>query len=159
MAIYMKIDTIKGDVTAAGYTEWIAIHSLQFGVGRGISSQVGGAAKREASAPSISEVTITKSFDKSSIELFAWSLAGKSKLVKIDLVQTGTKDQLNAYLKYELTNTLLSGYSLSSGGDLPTESISLNFTKITEKYTQYKDDNAVGQPVLKGYDLATAKVV
>ena len=159
MPIYMKIDTIKGDVTAEGYKEWIAVNSMQFGVGRAISSAVGGGTKREAGAPSISEITLSKVFDSSSIELFAWSLGGKSKLVKIDLVQTGDKDKVNAYLKYELTNTLLSGYSLSTGGELPSESISLNFTKITEKYTQYKDDNVVGQPVLKGYDLATAKMV
>src|SRR4051794_33738103 len=113
MAIYMKIDSVNGEVTTAGYEKWIDVSSLQFGVGRSISSAVGGGSKREAGHPSISEITLSKGFDDSSIELFSWSLAGKSKLVKIDLVQTGDKDKVSPYLQYELTNTLISGYSVS----------------------------------------------
>ena len=72
MPIYMKIDGINGEVTAAGYEKWIDVGSLQFGVGRAISTPVGGGSKREAGHPSISEITLSKTFDNSSIELFGW---------------------------------------------------------------------------------------
>jgi type VI secretion system secreted protein Hcp len=159
MPIYMKIDSINGEVTAAGYEKWIDVSSLQFGIGRAISTPVGGGSKRESGHPSISEITLSKQFDTASIDLFSWSTAGASKLVKIDMVQTGDKDKVSAYLHFELTNTLISGYSMSSGGDKPSESLSLNFTKITEKYIPYDSDNKAGQPIVKGYDLTTAKTV
>src|SRR5688572_25351300 len=69
--IYMKYDTIKGDVTAVGYKDWIEVNSIQWGVGRGISSPTGGGADREASAPNISEIVTTKLQDISSPYFFA----------------------------------------------------------------------------------------
>jgi hypothetical protein len=39
---------------------------------------------------------------------------------ELDLVVGGDK-----YLSYTLSNTMLSGYSMSSGGDAPTETVSL----------------------------------
>ena len=34
------------------------------------------------------------------------------------------------FLQYTLTNVMISAYHVSSGGDRPTESLTLNFTKI-----------------------------
>jgi type VI secretion system secreted protein Hcp len=56
MPIYVQYAGIKGNVTEKGHTDWVAVNSFQFGVGRGIGSPVGKAANRESSAPSISEV-------------------------------------------------------------------------------------------------------
>ena len=65
MPIYMNYNSlaVKGDVTATGYVGWIELNSFQFGVGRGISSPTGGSADRELSAPSVSEITVTKDQD------------------------------------------------------------------------------------------------
>src|SRR4030095_3819031 len=41
------------------------------------------------------------------------------------------KDKAQTYLQFKLDNTLISSYSMSSGGDRPSESLSLNFTKIS----------------------------
>ena len=51
MAIYLNIDGLKGDVTAAGHEEWIECMSLQWGVGRGIHTPTGSSQERESSAP------------------------------------------------------------------------------------------------------------
>ena len=53
----------KGNVTAEGFKDQIEVHSLQWGVGRAISMITGNAANREASQPSFSEFTISKSMD------------------------------------------------------------------------------------------------
>jgi type VI secretion system secreted protein Hcp len=67
MPIYIKLGDVKGGVTeGATYNGWIEAGSLQFGVGRGISTPTGNASDREASAPSISEVTVSKNYDASS---------------------------------------------------------------------------------------------
>ena len=76
------------------------------------------------------------------------------------LVETG-EGQLETYLTIKLTNTMISGYSFSSGGDRPSESISLNFTKIEYTYQGYDDQHKVDtskkQTVI--YDATLAKKV
>jgi type VI secretion system secreted protein Hcp len=54
-----------------------------------------------------------------------------------------------------LTNTLISGFSMSSGGDRPTESITLNFTKITYNNIGMGAANETGNPDRAEYDLET----
>lgn len=155
MAIYMKFDGVDGDVTAEGHEKWIDCGSLQWGVGRSIRTPTGSSQEREASAPQVSEVTITKSMDAASAKLFAESVAGKSKTIKIDLVKTG--DTLENYMQYELTDALISSYSISSGGDRPMESISFNFTKIQMKYTPYDNKHQPQSPIPAGYDVSLGK--
>jgi type VI secretion system secreted protein Hcp len=57
-----------------------------------------------------------------------------------------------------MEHTGLSHYSLSSGGDMPTESMSLNFTKITEKFSAM-DPGISGSPETVGYDLTLMKTI
>jgi len=156
MALYLHYDGIDGEATHQDHVKWIDIQSLQFGIGRGISTPVGASANREASQPSVSEIVVTKAMDTASSKLFVESATGNAgKTVKIDLVSTGSPG--DTYTTYTLTNTLISGYSISSGGDRPSESISLNFTKIEYKLTPYNAKNEAGTPVTVSYDLSTGK--
>jgi type VI secretion system secreted protein Hcp len=157
MAIYLHMEGLEGDVTAAGHEGWIECESLQWGVGRSISTPTGSSQERESSAPSISEVSVVKNMDKCTPKLFEQACVGTSKLVKIDLVQTG--EQLDTYMSYELENSLISGYSVSSGGDRPSESVSLNFTKLVMKYTPYDNKHNPGSPIPAGYDVSLGKKV
>jgi len=157
MPIYMKYDGIDGDVTAEGHEKWIELNSFQWGVGRGISSPTGGSADRESSAPSISEIVVTKAQDIATTLLLDESLQGEGKKVQIDFCKTD-KGKLETYMAYKLEDAMISGYSISSGGDRPSESLSLNFTKIEFKGTQMDKANkgAGGASVI--YDLSKAKV-
>jgi type VI secretion system secreted protein Hcp len=134
MAIFLKYGTIDGETTQKTHEKWIEVNSFQFGVGRGISSGVGGGSKREASAPSVSEITLTKTFDISSPLLLKEAVGGKAVTAKIEMTQTDNSGKHVSFQKYILTETLISGYSVSSGGDRPSESISLNFTKFDSEY-------------------------
>lgn len=135
MAIYMKYGALEGEVTSEGYDKWVELQSLQWGVGRGISAAGGGgASKREASAPSISEITVSKTFDAFSALSLKEAVGGKGVTVKIDITRTDASGKHVAFQKYILDDTMMSGYSISSGGDRPSESISLNFTKFDSEY-------------------------
>jgi type VI secretion system secreted protein Hcp len=153
MAIYMQIDGIEGDVTAAGHEGWIDCSSMQWGVGRGINTPTGTSQERESSAPSISEMTISKAMDKCTPQIFKEACVGTSKKVVIDLIQTGGTE-LDTYMSYELTNSLISGYSVSSSGDRPSESVSFNFTKVEMKFIPYDSEHKAGSPIPASYDVS-----
>ncbi len=141
---------IKGDSKVDKHDDWITCESFQFGVGRSVSMS-GGGADRDTSTPSFSEVTLTKSTDKASTDLFLQATHGKSLgKAKIHFIQTGDKTQ--PYLIYELDETIVSSYSLSSAGDRPSESISLNFTKVWTQYDHF-DGSTIHAGQKKGYDL------
>lgn len=159
MSIFINFDGIEGAATEDGHQKWIAVDSFQFGVGRGISTPVGDAARRESSKPSVSEVTFTKVMDAASLKLWESSLIGnEGKLVKVDFTRTGTAGKLEVYAQYELTNCLVSGYSVSSGGDRPSESVSLNFTKVMFKYMGGDASNKSKNTGSNTFDLASAKM-
>lgn len=156
MAIYVKYGSIKGDATHEDHKEWLDVGSLQWGVGRAIMTPSGSSKNREASEPSVSEVTITKQMDASSTSFFTEAVTGvKGTEVKIDLVSTGNPGR--TYATYTLSDALVSGYSMSSGGDRPSESISINFAKIEFKYVPTQTENDTGTPTTVSYDLSTTK--
>jgi type VI secretion system secreted protein Hcp len=158
MAIFMQYGSLKGEVTTDGtYKDWVELSSLQWGVGRGISAPgPGGLSKREASAPSLSEITVTKSFDAFSPLTLKEALGGKGVVVKIDITRTDGSAKHVAFQKYILSEVMMSGYSISSGGDRPSESISLNFTKIDSEYIKVDDEFKAETTGHVIYDIAKA---
>ncbi|HWY35945.1 MAG TPA: type VI secretion system tube protein Hcp, partial [Nitrosopumilaceae archaeon] len=64
--VFLKIDSIPGDVTAQGFQNDIQIDSFHFGSTRTISSPTG-TGDRTAGAPSVSDLDITKLMEKSSV--------------------------------------------------------------------------------------------
>jgi type VI secretion system secreted protein Hcp len=158
MALYMKYGEIKGPVTTDGFKDWIELNSFQWGVGRAIGSAAGTSTSRESSNPNLSEVTVTKASDISTPKLFLDAVAGKLDSKVTIKFTTTAKGKVETFLTYELENAGLSGYSLSSGGDMPQESLSLNFTKITETFAGM-DPGVSGSPETVGYDLTEMKTV
>jgi type VI secretion system secreted protein Hcp len=160
MSVYVQIPNITGGATEQNHTGWIQVDSLQFGVGRALNNPLGHATSREAGQPNVSEIHVTKSMDSASIELFGWSVSKfDAKKIQIDVTSTGRTDK--PFATYMCENAVISGYSVSAPRDgQPSESISFNFTKITEKYTSYGADNVtVLATVVKGYDLALGKQI
>lgn len=161
MPIYMEIDGVPGNVTEANHTNWIECATVGWGVGRSINTPVGAAADREGSAASISEVTVTKPLDESSNSLFALACAkgtGNGKIVKIHITKSGDETGMSNYAEYELTDTLISGYSVNSAGDRPVETVSFNYTKIMQKTEVFNADLSAKGPASKTFDIPTATV-
>jgi type VI secretion system secreted protein Hcp len=157
MPIYLKFGSVQGSVTEDGHKNWIELNSFQFGVGRGISSPTGAQKDRDASAPSFSEITVSKAQDEASLPLLEASWGGsEAQDAEIHFVRTENK-KVDVYLKYTLSNVLISGYSVSSGGDRPSESLSLNYTKIEFSQDTFDSKNKTKANKSTTYDLATAK--
>jgi type VI secretion system secreted protein Hcp len=156
--ILLQLEGINGDSTIDQHANWISIDSVQFGVGRGIST-AGAGVDRDTSTPSFSEVTMSKPTDIASTQLFAQAMYGKKIGAKATLkwLQTGGADAAQNYMTLELTDPIISSYSASSGGDRPNESFSINFSKIVFKYTQFKTGGEATPADPKGFDLMTGK--
>jgi type VI secretion system secreted protein Hcp len=159
MSAYLKYDAIKkGESKAKGHEGdkgWIELGSVRWGVGRGISTPVGMSSKREASAPSVGEIGLTKLMDSTSPLIAQEALRGVACKAQVDLVETH-EEQLETYLSLTLENCMISSYSMSSGGDRPSETFALNFTKIEYKYTPFDDKHKAGTPMPVSYDVTTA---
>jgi len=150
---------VKGNATSEGHEGWIVVNSFQWGVGRGISSPTGASADRESSAPSVSEIVVTKINDPATPKLLNEALQGEGVKVVIDFTKTDKGGPNEVFLTYTLEDCMISGYSCSSGGERPSESLSLNFTKIEIKNTPMTDVGETGSPETVGYDVALAKVL
>ena len=157
MAIYLKYGKVDGDATGAGHEKWIDLGSAGTGFGRSISTPTGSAQKREASNPSVSEISCVKTMDRSSPHLFKYSVTGtKGEDCTIDFTRTAEGSD-EVYLQIKLKDTLITSYSVSSSGDRPSESMSLNFTDIEVRYTKMGETGAAADPVSVGFDCATGK--
>src|SRR5437868_12112471 len=156
MPIYMNYDSVPGDATADGHEKWIELNSFQWGVGRGISSPTGSSADRESSAPSVSEITVTKVTDITSTKILNEAYQGEGVKVVIDFCKTD-KGSLEVYMQYTLDDVLVSGYSLSSGGEIGRASCRERVSKLEVEDIIITDKNENASPDTSTYDLALAK--
>jgi type VI secretion system secreted protein Hcp len=155
----MKYGKLEGEVTESKHDKWLAIDSASFSVGRSTNVEVGsGQEKRHRDQPTISDLQISRTYDKSSPLLFNESVVGKPTNVQIDFLEPAHEADAapNIYLSLNLRNCLVSSYSVGGGAGGATESLALNFTAINIQYTAYdKEDTAT--PTKGAFDLVTAK--
>ena len=156
MASFMKYEGIsKGSSTTKGHDGkdgWMEVKSVKWGIGRGIRPASQGT-EREGLSPTGSEIVVTKYLDLASYRLFEEAVSGDGKTVTIHFTKTN-KDQQDTYMEYILSNTLVSGFSTSSSGDRPVETVSLNFTKIEYNYTGQDAKGAQGDTPKTNWDFS-----
>ncbi|MBL0938795.1 MAG: type VI secretion system tube protein Hcp [Gemmatimonadaceae bacterium] len=155
MAIYLKLTPeVKGEATAEKAKGYIVLTSFQFGVGVGVSMAVG-SGNRETSLPSLSEITVTKGTDVASTSLFE-SVCLRKNYTSAEIIFTTMtgEGKEETFLKYDLANVIFSGYSVSSGGDRPSESLSLNYTKVTVQYQLDENNKLKSDSPIKSWDLS-----
>jgi type VI secretion system secreted protein Hcp len=158
MALYMKFGSIKGAVTTDGFKEWIELKSFQWAVNRDVGTAARGSTSREHSEPTLHEVTVTKLGDISSPKLLLDAVAGKlDNKVEIKFTTT-TKGKVETFLGYEFTDAGVSHYSTNSVGDMPLETVQINFAKVSKTFTGH-DPGIGGSPETVGYDLTQMKTV
>jgi type VI secretion system secreted protein Hcp len=157
--IYMNWNNkeVTGSGTTTGYEQWFELDSFQWGVGRGIGSAASGSDTRAASEASVSEATVSLQYVKGVSDLLKEALAGDpDKTVVVAFTQQQNK-VVSTYLQFTFSDTTLSGYSLSSGGDRPSLSLSLNFAKVEFKASSISDTGDA-KPNTVTYDLQASKL-
>jgi len=152
-AAFAKYDGIDGESTDSGHSDgWSNVESFSFGVAREMSASTG---DRTTSTAHFSDFTIVKQLDKASPKLFLASANGQ--VIPTFSFEITNSQYKSAYLKYELTNVMITSYSISGGGDeFPTESISLNFEKIKFTYVEQTSKGGTA-PVESSWDVVKAE--
>ena len=69
------------------------------------------------------------------------------------------KGETLSLIVMKLTDVILSSVSISSGGDEPMESFSLNYAKITLEYTKQKEEGGKEGVAPFGWDISLNKPV
>lgn len=159
MAIFMKLDNIKGSVTAKPYLGWIELKQIKFNTNRHVDTVVGRKRKASSNLLHLSDVFLVKELDDASNPLYEALLSHKV-IPKAEIHVCSTGSQLQPYRQYQLDNVLVTHHEESaSGGGMPTEIIELNFTKIMKTYTGRDGSNKAKSPTSMGYDLETAQLI
>jgi type VI secretion system secreted protein Hcp len=168
-----KDGSVKGSATALAVDSadkypglWIDCTSVSYNVDRNIKQGVGVATNREAAHPVISKISVAKPVDNATTSLYFESVLGHNGTglavdeVEIHLCSADAKDgKMRKYAVWKLTNALVAKYKLSGEADgAPKEEMDISWTKISFKFTAYKQNNIDTEPKgCKGflYDLGT----
>jgi type VI secretion system secreted protein Hcp len=153
-SIYMSYDGVDGPVTTTGFEKSIEVTSFKWRFEREGNKALDGSSSW-ARPPSVHEVTVTKPSDKTTAVLIQKGLTGDKSAVKFRFTSTA-KDKVAAYMVFELSECIISNFEIASAGEIPEETLSLNFTKVVVTFTP-RDAGLTGSPTTTTYDLKQAK--
>jgi type VI secretion system secreted protein Hcp len=151
--MFLKIDGVDGESSDSSHKNEIELLGFSFGASQPGSAGRGGGAG--VAKVQVHDFQFSKSFDKASPKLFEACATGKH-FPKVTLTCRKAGGSQQEYLKVILSEVLVSSTqdSGSGGESLPTESVTLNFSKIEIEYKPQDDKGALGGVVKAGWDLA-----
>jgi type VI secretion system secreted protein Hcp len=155
--MFLKLDGIEGESQDDKHKGEIQINGYNLGAanagsaGANLGSGVGKAR--------IQDISFLKYVDKSSPNLFINCCSGKPISTAVFTVRkAGEKPQ--EYMTITLTEVFISSFSHigSDNGGLPSESVSLNFSKIKFEYKTQLGDGTLGAVIAKTYDIKANRI-
>jgi type VI secretion system secreted protein Hcp len=156
---FLKIDGIEGESQDSTHKGEIPVQSWSFGAAQsGTSSHGSGAGGGKVNFQDFHFVmTVNKSTPK-----LLEKCADGSHIAKAILTVRKAGGKQEEFLKITFTDILVSSYQIGgSGGSsvLPTDQVSLNFSKIEFEYKEQKADGSLGGAIKTGYDQKANKKV
>lgn len=151
--MFLKIDGIEGESLDDKHKNEIELLSFSWGATQPGSAGHGGGSG--VGKVQVHDFQCAKYFDKSSPKLFEACATGKhTPKVVLTCRKAGGAQQ--EYMKVTFSEVIVSSIQDSgSGGDsLPTESVTLNFSKIEIEYKPQDEKGNLGGVVKAGWDLA-----
>jgi len=156
---FLKIDGIDGESADAKHKGEIDIESWSWGESQtGTHSGMGGGG---AGKVSFQDAHFTAKISKASPKLFL-VCAGGDHIKKAVLTCRKAGKEQQEFLKITLSDLLVSSYQTggSAGSSVvPTDQVSLNFSKIEVEYKEQKPDGTLGGAVKAGWDAKANKAV
>jgi type VI secretion system secreted protein Hcp len=142
---------IEGESTDSRHPKEIVVSSFSHGVSVPIDRAGGGVGKAV-----FSDINISKLLDKASPLLYSYAAQGKNIPQVVLTLRRNDAKPIEFYV-ITLTDVLISSVQTAGGGDIPSESLSLNYTKIEWRYVPQKADGSEDKPVVATWDLSANK--
>ncbi len=151
--MYLKLAGVEGEAKDEKHTNEIEIMSFSFGVSNQGSGAIG--VGSGASKARVNDLTVSKYVDKASPGLFQNCCIGKSFATATLTVRKAGGDSPVNYLVYDMDEVFITNVSTSGsdGGGIATETVSLNFAKMTVTYTEQNADGSAGAATPKWYSV------
>ena len=156
---FLKIDGIDGESRAPKVPGSIDLESFSWGetqTGTHSSGGGGGAGKVQ-----MQDFHFVMKANKASAKLFLACAEGEHIKKGVLVCRKAGKEQ-QEYLKVTMSDLLISSYQTSGsshGDEVPTDQVSLNFSKIEFEYKDQKADGTLGGTTKTGYDVKAMKKV
>jgi type VI secretion system secreted protein Hcp len=139
MPIYMNINGIEGESFSEGHQGWFDVFSFSFGESNPRPTGGGNGGGAGSGRVSMSDFQITKPCGKGSPLLMLACASGRHlPAVQFDITVSNSDHGDQILQRYVLNDCFITAFETSGDGNSrPTESLSLNFTKIDmlERYT------------------------
>ena len=155
---FLKIDGIEGESKDAKHKGSIEISAWSWGAAQtGTSSSGGGAG---AGKVAMQDAHFSMSVSKASPKLMLACAGGDHIKQAVLTCRKAGKDQ-QEYIKYTFSDVLISSFQTggTSGGVTPTETLTLNFSKIEYEYKEQQHDGTLGGRIKAGWDVKANKGV
>ncbi len=165
---FLKLPGIPGESEDSKHSKEIELLSYTFGATQAGTAAIGGGLGAGKVQPV--DLTIVKYVDLASPLLYSYCCSGQALATgTLTVRKAGTSQQ--EYLKIDMSDIIITsvqqGGTTSSGSvgsgqsssgaaapsDIPTETISLNYTQLSQTYAPQKSDGTLGGTVKKGYNF------
>ncbi|HEV7804405.1 MAG TPA: type VI secretion system tube protein Hcp [Solirubrobacteraceae bacterium] len=155
----LELDGIKGESSDKKHKDTIEISSFSWGVSQtGAHSSGGGGGAGKAA---FQDLHFSTRVSKASPLLFKRAATGEH-IKKATLFVRKAGGSQEEYMTIKLTDVLVSSYEVGPDeafGSIPTDQVSLDFSKIEYDYRPQLSDGRLGAPIHGGWDLKTNKTV
>jgi type VI secretion system secreted protein Hcp len=146
---------IDGESTVTDFKKMIELLSYSHSLSQQVTNDQSNT-KRTSGKPNIHDFTVTKFQDLSTCKLIDACL--KAAPIPTLKMTVGQNDngKVTKLFTYEMTNALVSSYSVGGGGSgKPHETVTFNFTAITWTYVQQQSEVKEGGNLPVTWNLAT----
>lgn len=156
---YVFMKNIKGAVTEQKHKDWIDAQSYSFGLSNDSSVGAGTQKNRVMGSTRLHDITFSRLVDKASAQIMQAAAEGRNfDEVKVEFVRPGKQGE-EVYHTMKFENCVITSWQQSGhGGTQGSESMSLNFVKIENKFIEYDEKGKAGSPVTGSYDSSKAVV-
>ncbi|MGO9684312.1 MAG: Hcp family type VI secretion system effector [Beijerinckiaceae bacterium] len=150
---FLDLDGIEGESQDSEYQKKIELLSFSWGASNNSSFSAGTGAG--IGKGQIHDMHFTAFASKASLKLMERSVNGKAISSGTVTLLKQSGDTKIAYLKYELTNIVVTNFEMSASGngELPTESFTLHFVKVKSSYQPQGNEGDPAGNVDFGWNL------
>lgn len=156
---YLQLDGIKGESTDSKHQGWIECTVVHWEIKQPKSATASTGGGHTAERAELTEINISKLIDLASPMLAQTCACGKTiPKAKLEMLRADGNGEPIKYFEVELENVLIGHLAPSFGGDFPTETLGLKFSKVRWKYTQQKIAGGSAGNTAGGWDLAANRI-